>query len=164
MDARYQALFDMPKPRTVQLSKRGRRWLILLGLPLAAVEAGMLISLYFDWGRLKSLAEVVRLHGMAFYGIWFIPIFPFWYRRSLRKQKSLLQNGEVAIAHITQWIAPGSNGPKREYEFFVNYKFSDKKGEIVEGMCLDSTKLLREGASMLVYYNPDDLNEKISAM
>jgi hypothetical protein len=162
MEARYQAMLDMPKPRAVHLSKRGRRWLIWLGLAVTAIEIWVLLSLYFEWIHLKSLAEVVRLHGVAFYGIFFIPILPFWYKRSLLRQKRLLQSGEIAFAHIIEWIPPGTNGPKRDLEFFVKYVFSDKKGETVDGMCLDSTRLLREGSSMLVYYNPDDLDQKVA--
>ncbi|HKT51123.1 MAG TPA: hypothetical protein VJV96_12530 [Candidatus Angelobacter sp.] len=162
MDARYQAMLDMPRPRTVQLSRRGRSSLLWLGLAVGAVEVCMLVSLYFDWDQLKSLAEVVRVHGLLFYATLLIPILPFWYKRSLLKQKSLLQNGEIAVAHIKEWIPPGTNGPKGNWEFFVKYTFPDKKGETVEGRCLDSTKLLRVGSNMLVYYNPDDLDDKVA--
>jgi hypothetical protein len=156
MDSRYQAVLDMSKPRNVRLSKRGRLWVLWLALPVCAVEAGILVSLYFSWMQLKSVAELVRVHGVAFYGVFFIPILPLCYRRVLLRQKNLLANGEIAVATVTQRIHD-----MRMRAFYVKYRFTVHRGDLAEGKCLDPTELLREGSTMLVYYDPDNLDNKV---
>ena len=103
------------------------------------------------------MAELVRVHGIAFYAVLFIPVLPFWYKRVLLRQKKLLTNGEIAIATVTQRIHD-----MRMRAYYVKYRFSLHKGELAEGKCLDATELLREGSTMLVYYDPDDLDSKVA--
>ncbi len=153
---RYQALLDQPRPRQVKLSRRGRHWLLLLGAVVAVVEVLLLATLYSDWLRWNSMAELVRKNGVAFYAAVLLPLLPALYFSSLARQKRLLANGEIAAATVTSRFFTGRMGP------YVRYRFKDRQGNSVEGESLDSTNLLREASTILVYYDTEDIGNQVA--
>lgn len=157
MDSRYQALLDQPRPRQVKLSKRGRYWLLLLTAVVGVVELSLLAVLYSRWVRWNSLAELVQNHGAAFYAALLLPFLPALYLFPLGRQKRLLAGGEIAIATVTSRFQIGTRGP-----YYVKYRFKDNQGNLVERESVDSTNLLREGSTMLVYYDCEDMDDQLA--
>ncbi len=157
MDSRYQALLNQPRPRQVKLSKRGRYWLLLLSGILGVVELSLLATLHSHWLRSNSIAELVQKNGVVFYAAVFLPFLPVLYSSALASQKRLLANGEMAIATVTSRFQTSASGP-----YYVKYKFKDDQGNLLEGESLDSTDLLREGSTMLVYYSGEDTDDQVA--
>lgn len=146
-----------PRPRPVRLSRRGKFWLLLLGSVLAGIEVLLIVFLYSNWNQEGSWADLVQNHGVAFYSALFLPVLPFLYRRVLGHQRSLFEEGEVAIATVKSRYKKNRRGA-----FYVKYNFRDLEGNVVESESLDSTSLLREGSGMLVFYDGDNVDDQIA--
>lgn len=130
---------------------------MLLGSVLSAIEALLIVFLYSNWSHEGSWVGLVQNHSVAFYAALFLPVLPFLYRRALDHQRTLLEQGEVAIATVKSRYRKNRTGP-----FYVKYSFRDLGGNIVEGESLDSTSLLREGSGMLVFYDSDKVEDQIA--
>jgi hypothetical protein len=157
MDSRYQAILTQARPRKVRLSKRGRSSLLLFGAVVLVAEIWIFVALYLRWSRLHGVTELWRNNGLAFYAAVALPVLLLSYAPVLRRQKLLLSDGQVTVAMITSRFRINNRGP-----FYVKYKFQDDRGGLIERDSVDSTNLLREGSSMLVYYDSDDVESQVA--
>jgi hypothetical protein len=157
MDNRYQAIMTQPRPRQVRLSKRGKSSLRLLSAVLVVAEIWIFAALYLRWLRLHSLTELWQNNSLAFYAAAALPLLLLCYAPSLKRQKLLLADGQVAVAMITSRFRMNKYGP-----FYVKFNFRDDQGGLIERESVDSTNLLREGSSMLVYYDGDDMDALVA--
>ena len=152
---------SQPRPRMVQLSRRGKSWVLLLAIILAAIEAGLVIYLCMLARWTNSLASIVKENGLAFYSALLLPFLPLVFSRGLRREKELIRNGEVAVAKVTS--TSNSPGKRRNDDVrTVEYQFSDASGALMMGVSVDSTLMLREESAMLVYYDADDPSQQVA--
>ncbi|HET9399615.1 MAG TPA: hypothetical protein VFO34_01580 [Candidatus Acidoferrales bacterium] len=159
---KQQFLASQPRPRTVRLSRRGKSWVLLLSSILAAVETSLVTFLLTRWLRESSVAAVAGRHGIALYSALLLPFLPVMFRRGLAKEKELIANGEVAVATVISTSNSSSQVNRNDHVRTVRYTFLDKSGAIVEGSSVDSTLMLRDYSSMLVFYDSDDPTKHVA--
>jgi hypothetical protein len=157
MDNRYQAILTLPLPRTVRLSKRGRSSVKVLVRIAVVVEIWILAALYVGWNRTHSLGALWQHYSLGFYAAVVFPSAILAFTPALQRQRMLLTNGQVSVARITSRYRTNNSGP-----FYVKFSFHDDQGNLFERDSVDSTNLLREGSSMLVYYNRDEMDALVA--
>jgi hypothetical protein len=157
MDNAYHAILNLPRPRRVRLSRRGKSWLLLLGSVLGGIEILLISFLYSRWNSTGSWAQLVQNHGLPFYSVLLLPFLPFVYRRWLDHQKHLLEQGDVAMATVKSRYRKANRGP-----YYVMYSFRDSKGDVLEGESLDAEEMLREGSGVLVFYDNDNVDDQVA--
>ena len=162
LNEKQKFLSSQPHPRTVRMSKRGRSWVRILGIVLAVVELGLILSFYFRWRHMGSFAAVLAKNGVAFYSALLLPFLPIPFYRGLLKQRELVRNGEVAIATVTSTSNSPSQINRNDDVRLVEYRFRVQSGDCMTGSSVDPTGLLRDGSAMLVYYDSQNPTEQIS--
>jgi hypothetical protein len=159
---KHRLVASLPRPRTVQLSRRGKSWVLILSGVLAAVEAALLIYVVSLWMATGSLSAVIGKNPAAFYLALGLPFLTVMFSGGLRKQKELIRDGDVALATVTATSNSPSQPNRNDDVRTVQYEFSDATGATIAGNSADPTLLLREGSAMLVYYDSDDLSQQIA--
>jgi hypothetical protein len=157
---KQRLLAGLARPRTVRLSRRGKSWIMVLACAGVAVEAGLLIYLSSRWMQVHSLGAVVNGHEIAFFAALVVPLLPFMLSPGWGKQKRLVRDGAVVIATVT-WTSKSSSEVNRNDDVrMVRYQFRTDSGAQITGSSADPTFQLREGSTMLVYYDPADPGEQ----
>lgn len=157
-----ELLASQPRPRVLRLSRRGKSWVLILSSILAAIETSLLVSLLARWLHAGSMATVASHHGLAVYTALLLPFLPVMFRRGLSKEKELIANGEVGVATVITTSNSPSQVNRNDDVRTVQYQFQDQNGAIVEGSCVDSTLMLRDHSSMLVFYDSDDPTKHVA--
>jgi hypothetical protein len=162
IDEKHRLVASLPRPRAVQLSRRGKSWVLILSGVLAAVEIGLLTYVIYHWMATGSFSAVIAKNPAAFYLALGLPFLTVMFSGGLRKQKELLRNGDVALATVTSTSNSPSQPNRNDDVRTVQYEFRDATGTVLTGSSADPTLLLREGSAMLVYYDSDDLSQQIA--
>src|SRR5690242_13043983 len=133
ISARQKLIAAQPRPRIVQLSRRGKSWVVLLACVLAAVEVGLLIYLFTRWIQARSTTAVISNNGVAFYAAVLLPLLPMVFSRGMGREKDLVRNGEVAVATVVSTSNSPSKVNRNDDVRTVQFQFRDGSGTLVEG-------------------------------
>lgn len=144
-DEMSRALADLPRPRAVRMSRRGKTMAIVV---LAALLASL--GIYATGFGLQRTAGAQYYAPSQFpvyaISIAFIVVFAVVILNVARRQKQLLAEGEMAMAQVTKrWLA--RNGPN------IRYEFTTPLGEHFSRGAPDGSRQLCVGMNVPVFYD-----------
>jgi len=144
-DVMSRMLAELPRPRPVRMSRRGK-------MTAGIVMVALLASLGIFAAGMAAQPAVARQNAMPPQFLTFaVPIVlvlviaPLMLR-ALGQQKLLLAEGEMATGHVTKrWMA--RNGPNIRYEFITPL------GEKFSGSAADGSRQLSVGMNVPIFYD-----------
>jgi hypothetical protein len=145
-DEMNRVLAELPRPRPVRMSRRGKTIAVM-------VSAALLASLGIFATGIATTSAVAGRETRPPQLLVFVPpialilvIVPLMLR-GIAKQKFLLAEGEIAAARVTKrWLA--RNGPN------IRYEFTTPLGEHFSRSAADSTRQLSVGMNVPILYDP----------
>jgi len=147
-------LAEIPRPRPVRMSRRGK-------LTAGAVSIALLASLgIFAAGLVATSAAGGRNARQPQFLTFALPIILVFVivplmLRTIGKQKSLLAEGEMAMARVTKrWAA--RNGPN------INYEFTTPLGEHFSRSAADGSGRLSVGMNVPIFYDPQKPKKQLA--
>jgi len=153
--ADLRILKEMPRPRPVRMSRRGKINLLVTMITVAAFEFIFLLMAwkrYASGGRLAGLSKTdwmwtgfALLLALAPLGVW----------KNLQKQKALLESGEIALARVLRRMRDESSST-------IKYEFEDAQGNKASGMASDMTQSLYEGMSVVVFFDAQNSRRRVA--
>ena len=156
IDPRYEELLQIPPPRNVRLSKRGRFNLSLVLVVVLAFVSILLAELYRSWAITKSFeAFHFREWGMLGFALLLLLILVTQWR-TVARDRELLQHGDIATARIVQkWGSRSASA--------IKYEYQDGSGEKHVQTGTDYTQKLVEGMRVPVFYDRENPNRQVPA-
>lgn len=152
----YDFLVSLPPPRPVRLGARGKIMLTVVLLVVFVLDAFLIWSLYGLWYGTRSFAD---FHGPQIFLACLtalIACVPFFVRRGMVRHKNLMENGAVAMAHVTDQKTLKSNS-------IITYEFEDANGKTLSESGPDLTRSLYEGMTVPVFYDAQDSKRQVVA-
>lgn len=153
-DELSRGLSELPRPRAVRFSRRGKIFATI-------VSAALLASLgIYAVGMAATSTAAGRNAGPPQFPIYalsiaFVVVVALVMVNALARQKRLLAEGEIAAAHVTKrWIA--RNGPN------IRYEFTTPLGEHFSRSAADSTRQLALGMNVPIFYNPQNPKKQLA--
>ncbi len=145
-DGEFRMLQEMPRPRPVRLSRRGK---INLTVAMTGVAGFAVITGAGAYRRIAAAGSVAVLSRADW--IWLAFVFvltwiPFFTWKNVRRQKDLMAHGEVALARVLRRMGDRSSPT-------IQYEFEDAQGQKASGMASDTTRSLYDGMSVVVFYD-----------
>jgi hypothetical protein len=144
----YERLLMMRRPRTIRLKTPNR--IFAAAFVLSFVGVSYAVFAIVEKGGVKAdFSALPNIIPFAMFGlIWSIMATTMF--RSMLRDRSLLSDGEIAIATITaQSFAGGENRQSK-----IVYEFKDAAGHSCSGKCTDRTRKLFEEMQAPVFYDP----------
>ena len=146
-DEMSRVLAELPRPRPVRMSRRGK---IIGMVVLIALLASM--GIYAAAGMLAQRAVDGQIAGPSQFPVYalsiaFMVVFVIVMLNMIGKQKRLLSEGEMATARVTR-RSVARNGPN------ICYEFSTTNGERFSHSVPDASRQLSVGMSVPVFYDP----------
>ena len=146
--AKYQALLRTSRPREIRMSS-GKFGIIAGSLMALGFATAIGFHLYTKWIPHQSFARfqgsdwviggIGALLLLVPYGIW----------RGQKKECDLLENGDVALAKITQqWTGKDTSS--------ISGEFKDSSGQVRKFSGFDKTRSLFVGMTVPVFYDRDN--------
>jgi heme exporter protein D len=152
-EARSQAMLAVGRPRPVQLISTGRFYLAVLTGIVLAVEVMLLRYLVKTIVAEGSMAEFSAWNWIAAAGAVALLVVLVAIPLRLRRQKRLLENGEVALGRVTrQWKAGGNSWI--QYEVNLGGATLRKKSH-------DPSHRLYTGMKVPIFYDAEDLSRQV---
>ena len=147
--ASYERLTMLRRPRAIRLKTHMRIFAIVYSVVLGSVVYAAFLMAEKGVPRAGSYSVLPNILPLAMFGlIWSIAAFTMF--RTIARDRSLLTEGEIAIATVTsQSYAGGENRESR-----IAYEFKDAAGRTVSGKCADRTRKLFEEMQTPVFYDP----------
>jgi len=142
----FQALLEMPRPRPVRVSRKGRTNLVIA---MAGVAAFDLIFLAHVWSSYSAAGSFAALTPADWLWMGFalaMALIPYATWKNVQRQRALLETGEVALATVLRQFSNRST-------FTIQYEFRDPQGQKVTGLATDNTRSLYEGMSVPVFFD-----------
>ena len=154
--AQYQALLRTSRPREIRMSSQGK-FGVIAGSLMALGFAGAIGSqVYTKWALHQSFA---RFQGgdwaMAGFGALLL-LLPYGIWRGQKAECDLLENGEVALAKVTQQWTGNKNSASIECEF------KDSSGQVRKLVSPDNTRKLYQGMSVPVFYDCENPKRQVA--
>lgn len=152
----YDFMVSLPPPRPVRLGPRGKIMLTVVLLVVFFLDAFLIWSLYGVWYGTRSFAD---FHGPQIFLACLtvlIACVPFFVRRGMVRHKNLMENGAVAMAHVT-----GQKNLKNNS--IITYEFEDANGKTISESGPDLTRSLYEGMTVPVFYDEQDARRNVAA-
>ena len=147
-------LAEIPRPRPVRMSRRGK-------LTAGAVSIALLASLGIFAAGLAATSAMARQNARQPQFLTFaLPIILVFVivplmLRTIGRQKSLLAEGEMAMARVTKrWSA--RNGPN------INYEFTTPLGEQFSRSAADGSGRLSVGMDVPIFYDPQKPKKQLA--
>jgi hypothetical protein len=154
--AQYQALLRTSRPREIRMSSQGKFGVIAGSLMALGFAGAIGFQVYTKWALHQSFA---RFQGgdwaMAGVGALLL-LLPYGIWRGQNAECDLLENGEVALAKVTQQWTGNKNSASIECEF------KDSSGQVRKVISADTTRKLYQGMSVPVFYDRDDPKRQIA--
>jgi hypothetical protein len=146
-DEMGRALAELPRPRPVRMSRRGK-------IIATVVSAALLASLgiYAAAGVAVQRATGAQSAGPSQFPAYavstgFIVVYMVVMLKMVGKQKRLLSEGEMAMAQVTKrWVT--RKGPR------ILYEFTAPSGEHFSRGAADSSLWLSVGMKVPIFYDP----------
>jgi hypothetical protein len=146
----YERLRILSRPRTIRLKTSVRIFATVYVIVFGSAVSATVIA--FQKGGAKADSRILsNLIPFALFGlIW--SIITITMLRSVVRDRSLLSEGEIAIATVTsQKFAGGENRESR-----ITYDFKDAAGRTVSGKCADRTRKIFEEMQTPGFYDPNN--------
>jgi hypothetical protein len=146
-DETSRILAELPRPRPVRMSRRGKIIAMVVSTALLAslgiyAAAGMAIQR--PVGGQSAGPSQFPVYALS---IAFIVVYAIVMLNVIGRQKHLLAEGEMATAHVTKrWMA--RNGPN------IRYEFTTPLGEHFSRGAADGSRRLTVGMNVPVFYDP----------
>ena len=143
-DEMSRVLAELPRPRQVRMSRRGK-------MNATVITIALLASLGVFAAGLSTTSAAGRNSGAPNFLSSALPIVVVVVvivvmLRTINQQKLLLAEGEMAAAHVTKrWIA--RNGPN------IRYEFATPLGEHFTRNAADASRKLSVGMNVPVFYD-----------
>jgi hypothetical protein len=152
----YQALMNIPAPRTVRMARRATMNLVMPMGVVLIFETILLGHLYFTWAPTHSFAALQTKDWVAM-GLAILLLFiPLSLWSAQVRERDLLKNGEIALAKVVkQWSV--RNGAS------IVYEFTDFEGQTRRQGGFDYTGKLYEGTSVPVFYDRGNPKRQVAA-
>lgn len=142
----FRVLLSLPRPRPIRMKSSGRFVMITVPIFVWGIAASAGLSLYTKWLRFQSFAAI-PISDLFFPGLaLLLACLPIAMWRSRGLERELLQNGDIALARITQQSA-------RDGISTIFYEFKTPSGGSFQGSATDSTHALYEGMHVPVFYD-----------
>jgi hypothetical protein len=153
-DEMSRVLADLPRPRPLRMSRRGKMNAMIISIALLAslgIFAAGLVGQSAVAGRnagppnfLTSALPIVLILVIA-------PLM----LRTLGQQKVLLAEGEMVMGQVTKrWIA--RNGPN------IRYEFNTPLGEHFSRGAADGSRQLSVGMNVPIFYDPQKPKKQLA--
>ena len=153
--ADFKPLLEIPRPRQVRVSRRGRSNLVIAMTGVAAFDLIFIAHLWREYTAAGSLAALPRADWMWMALAVAIALIPYATWKNVKRQRALLETGEVAVATVLRQF---SNRPT----FTIQYEFLDAQGQKLTGLATDTTRSLYEGMSVPVFYDAQDPGRRVA--
>jgi hypothetical protein len=153
--AQDQALLRTPTPREIRLASRGKFNLAIMGIVVLTFATIIGAHLYGVWARTLSFATFGQRDWIATGFALLLLLIPFGMWRGQVRECDLLENGEIAIATVTnQWASRDNSS--------VEYEFQDYQGQTHKVLGFDLTKKVYRGMTIPVFYDRDNPKRQIA--
>ncbi len=153
----FRVLLSLPRPRPIRMKSSGRFAMIVVPIFVWGIAGTAGLSLYTKWLQFQSFRAIPN-SDLLFSGLaLLLACLPIAMWRSRGLERGLLQNGEIAIARITQQSA-------RDSISTIFYEFKTPSGGSFQGSTTDSTHALYEGMHVPVYYDPASPNTHVNSV
>lgn len=152
--ADFKLLLEMPRPRPVRVSSRGRANLVIAMAGVAAFDLIFLIHVWRSYTAAGSFAALPRADWIWLLLAAGIALIPYATWKNVQRQKALLSTGEAALARVLRQMRNRST-------FMIQYEFQDAQGQTVKGFATDVTRSVYEGMSVPVYFDAQDSRRRI---
>lgn len=154
-DREYQALTSRSRPRRIRMAKRGHLHVALSLLAVLVFATVLGVYLHSVWARSLSFAGFGGRDWLMVGLTASILLLPYGVWRSQVRECDLLENGEIAIGHVTrQWFDEGNSS--------VEYEFKDFLGQSHKGLGHDYTKNLYKDMPVPVFYDMNNPKRQIA--
>jgi hypothetical protein len=150
----FRLLLEMPRPRPVRVSSKGRTNLAIAMLGVAAFALIFLIHVWSSYRAAGSFADLPRADWLWLALAAGIALLPYATWKNVQRQKALLATGEVALARVVRQMSNRST-------FTIQYEFQDAKGQTVKGFATDVTRSVYEGMSVPVFFDAQDPGRRV---
>lgn len=153
-DEMSRVLAGLPRPRPVRITRRGKMNATVITFALA-ISLGVFVA-----GLMTTSRATGQNAGPSDFLTYALPIalvvgVVIVMLRTIKQQKVLLAEGEVAMARVTKrWIA--RNGPN------IRYEFRTPLGENFSRSTGDASRSLSVGMSVPVFYVPQRPKRQIA--
>lgn len=144
----YERLLMMRRPRTIRLKTMNRIFSSAFLISFVGIGCAAFVVATNGAAR-ANFSALPNLIPFAMFGlIWSIMAITMF--RSMLRDRSLLSDGESAIAIVTsQSFAGGESRNSR-----ITYEFRDAAGRTFSGKCTDHTRKIFEEMQTPVFYDP----------
>ncbi|MDE3135226.1 MAG: hypothetical protein KGL59_01515 [Acidobacteriota bacterium] len=152
-EARSQAMLAVGRPRPVRLISAGRFYFGLLTAIVLAVEVLLLRYVLALYGETGSVADFTAWSWIAVAGVVSLLGILVGMPLRLKRQRHLLESGEVALGRVTrQWKVGGNS--------WIQYEVS-LGGATLKKKSLDASHRLYTGMKVPVFYDADNLSRQV---
>jgi hypothetical protein len=152
--ADFRLLAEMPRPRPVRVSGKGRANLVIAMVGVAAFDLIFVIHVWRSYRAAGSFAALPRADWMWLLLAVGIALIPYATWKNVQRQKELLSTGEVAVARVVQQM-------RNRATFMIQYEFQDAQGQKVTGLAADTTRSFYEGMSVPVFFDAQDSRRRV---
>jgi hypothetical protein len=148
-------LADLPRPRPVRMSRRGKLIAMVVSIALLAslgiyAAAGMLVQR--TAGAQYAGPSQIPTYALS---IAFIAVFAIVMLNVVGRQKRLLAEGDFTVARVTKWWM-ARNGPN------INYEFTIPVGEHFSRSAADGSRQLSVGMNVPIFYDPQSPKKQLA--
>ena len=148
-----RVLVDLPRPRPIRMSRRGKSTLVLVA---AVLIASMGIFLAGLAAKSPERATPGQSQTLPFtLPILFILVIVALMLRQITRQKLLLADGEIAMARVTKRRA-SRHGPA------IQYEFGTPLGQQFSRGAADGSGRVSAGMSVPVFYDPQNPKRQLA--
>jgi hypothetical protein len=152
-EARSRAMLEVGRPRPVRLLSVGRFYFGVLTAIALVVEVILLRYLVGMYGETGSVAEFTAWDWIAVAGVVAVLAILIAVPLRLRRQKQLLERGEVALGRVTrQWKMRGNS--------WIQYEVN-LGGATMKKSSLDASHRLYAGMKVPVFYDAANLSRQV---
>ncbi|HKF52421.1 MAG TPA: hypothetical protein VKB26_08925 [Candidatus Acidoferrales bacterium] len=152
----YEFLISLPPPRPVQLSKRGKRLLMLLLAFALGMEGFLVWSFYGIWQRAGVVPNARGPEILLVCFMILVACLPLFVRRGMVRDKNLMENGAVAMGRVTEQ-------KNVKNASLITYEFRDAEGRSVSGSGNDLTRSFFPEMTVPVFYDPQNSKRNVAA-
>ncbi len=152
-EARSRAMLTVGRPRPVRLISSGRVYFVVLSAIIVAVEVMLLRHLVRLYGETGSVAEFSAWEWIAAAGVVGLLAILIAVPLRLRRQRRLVETGEVALGRVTrQWKVRGNS--------WIQYEVN-LGGATLKKNSLDASHRLYTGMKVPIFYDAANLSRQV---
>ena len=151
----YAVIAEMSRPRTVRMSRQGKRNVTVIILATLAFVGGLIAIIKAQ--PQASPRNAIPVSGPVVYilPLALAMVIAGLLLRALEQQSQLLSNGDLAMARVTrQWNSRNGYG--------IHYEFTTPAGEIFSRMTTDNARELSVGMTVPIFYDRQSPKKQVA--